>query len=117
MSRQAFLPGDRVAWYSSYATRVFSATVEAVATSITGEMARVRLDETGEVTTVECDRLSLIPDPRPAAVSAALALVSMLAEVRAALANNEASENVTTLKSVEAGLSALLAPAPKDVVR
>ena len=117
MTSTAFLPGDRVAWYSTYVGRVYSGAVEVVATSADGDVARVRIEGTGELTVVECERLSLVPDPRPAAVDAALSLVGLLAEVRAALAANDPAENAVTLASVEAGLARLLATGPKEVAR
>lgn len=116
MSSNAFLPGDRVAWYSAYSSRVYSGTVEVVATRPEGEIARVRMDETGEQIPVECARLSLIPDPRPAAVDAALSLIGLLAEIRAALLG-DAAEQTRTLASVEVGLSRLLSTAPQEVTR
>jgi hypothetical protein len=116
MNSTAFLPGDRVAWYSTYVTKVYSGTVEVVATGPEGDVARVRLDGSTETTVVECARLSLVPDPRPAAVDAALSLIGMLAEIRAALLG-DAAEQAGTLASVEVGLSRLLAAGPKEAAR
>jgi hypothetical protein len=116
MSPTAFLPGDHVAWYSAYVTKVYSGTVEVVATTKDGDVARVLPDGSTETTVVECKRLSLVPDPRPAAVDAALSLIGMLAEIRAALLG-DAAEQAATLASVEVGLTRLLAAGPKEVAR
>ncbi len=111
----AFLPGDRIAWYSPYTTTIYSGTVEVVATSKDGDVARIRVDSTGEKTVVECAKLSLVPDARPAAVDAALSLIGLLAEVRTALDDPDAVDRTLVLESVEAGLSRLLTTAPADV--
>lgn len=102
-----FLPRDRVAWYSPYSGRVYSGAVEVVATSERGDLARVRVEGSGEQEVVECDRLSLVPDPQPATVSTVLALVAMLAEVRATL--EDAGANHThALESIESALAELV---------
>lgn len=102
-----FLPGDRVAWFSSYTGRIYSGAVEVVATSDDGDRARVRVEGSGEQAVVECDRLSLVPDPQPATVSTVLALVAVLAEVRATL-EDDGADRTYALESIESTLAELV---------